>query len=100
MHPTETDKHEAPRRLDLPIEGMTCAGCARRVEGRLNDLDGVSARVNFATERATVDFDPEMVEPQEVVEAVASAGYTATLPAALKELAVGEAVRPARCASV
>ena len=43
-------------RVVLPIQGMTCASCATRVEGRLNDLEGVEATVNYATERATVDY--------------------------------------------
>ena len=45
--------------LELPITGMTCASCANRIERRLNTLDGVTATVNYATEKATVDFDPE-----------------------------------------
>jgi Cu+-exporting ATPase len=71
----------APERVELPIEGMTCAGCAGRVERKLNELDGVTATVNFATERATVDFDPGAVAPQELVAAVEAAGYRAALPA-------------------
>ena len=47
-----------PERLELPIEGMTCASCATRIEKRLNKLDGVEATVNYATEKAAVDFDP------------------------------------------
>ena len=45
-------------RVELPIAGMTCASCAARVERRLNRLDGVTATVNYATEKATVEFDP------------------------------------------
>jgi Cu+-exporting ATPase len=67
-------------RLELPIEGMTCASCAGRVEKSLNRLDGVEATVNFATERATVSFDPEQVEPEQLVGAVKSVGYEASLP--------------------
>jgi Cu+-exporting ATPase len=70
----------APARVDLPIEGMTCASCANRVERRLNGLDGVSATVNYATEKATVRFDPAAVAPEDLVAAVAAAGYRATLP--------------------
>ena len=44
-------------RLELPIEGMTCASCAVRVEKKLNKLEGVAAAVNYATERASVEFD-------------------------------------------
>ena len=47
-HPTE--------HVDLPIVGMTCASCANRIERRLNKLDGVSATVNFATEKAAVEM--------------------------------------------
>ncbi len=67
-------------RLSLPIEGMTCSSCANRVEKRLNRIEGVEATVNFATERATVSFDPGRVEPRELVEAVGETGYTASLP--------------------
>jgi len=69
-------------RIELPIEGMTCASCAGRVERRLNAIDGVEASVNFATERAAVNFDPGQVEASDLVEAVAETGYTAALPAA------------------
>jgi P-type Cu+ transporter len=68
--------------VDLPITGMTCASCANRIERRLNKLDGVTATVNFATEKAAVDFDPAAVEPDALVAAVAAAGYEAALPAA------------------
>jgi len=67
--------------LDLPITGMTCASCANRIERRLNKLDGVSAAVNYATEKASVEFDADAVAPESLVAAVAEAGYSATLPA-------------------
>jgi Cu+-exporting ATPase len=60
---------------ELPIEGMTCASCANRIERKLNDLDGVTASVNFATERATVTFDPAHATHDELVSAVNAAGY-------------------------
>src|SRR4051812_38647243 len=65
--------------LDLPITGMTCASCANRVEKRLNELDGVSATVNFATEKASVAYDDAVV-PEQLVAAVEAAGYRASLP--------------------
>jgi len=71
----------ASERLELPIEGMTCASCANRVERRLNTLDGVTATVNYATEKARVEFDPAAVAPAELVAAVEATGYRATLPA-------------------
>ena len=64
--------------LDLDIEGMTCASCVARVEKRLTALDGVEAQVNLATERATVTA-PSSVTADELVAAVAKAGYTATV---------------------
>jgi Cu+-exporting ATPase len=67
-------------RVELPIEGMTCASCAVRIERKLNTLDGVAAAVNYATERASVEFDAGAVSPEQLLAAVASAGYRATLP--------------------
>jgi Cu+-exporting ATPase len=69
-----------PEHVELPITGMTCASCANRIERKLNKLDGVTATVNYATEKATVDFDPDVVEPERLVEAVEAAGYQAVLP--------------------
>ena len=68
--------------LELPIRGMTCASCASRIERRLNKLDGVSATVNYATEKASVDYDADAVAPDQLVAAVEAAGYSADLPAA------------------
>ena len=68
------------QRLELPIEGMTCASCAVRIERKLNKLEGVDAAVNYATERASVEFDAEAVSPEELVAAVEAAGYKAALP--------------------
>src|SRR5689334_19645118 len=71
-----------PLTIELPIAGMTCASCASRVERGLNELEGVSASVNFATEKATVSYDPAAVEPAALVGAVEAAGYQAQLPEA------------------
>jgi len=64
----------------LPIEGMTCASCAGRVESSLNKLDGVNATVNFATKRATV-LHPDGVTTDELIAAVDKTGYKARAPA-------------------
>lgn len=60
--------------LELEIEGMTCTACARRVEKSLNQLPGVSAYVDFATEKAHVTLNQE-IELEQLKEAVDSAGY-------------------------
>ncbi|MFD4191744.1 heavy metal translocating P-type ATPase [Amycolatopsis thermoflava] len=71
----------APERaeVELAIGGMTCASCANRIERKLNKLDGVTATVNYATEKAKVSF-PSGVDPQKLVDTVVAAGYSATLP--------------------
>jgi len=67
-------------RVELSIGGMTCASCAARIEKKLNRLDGVEATVNFATERARVDFGPE-VSVADLIATVEQTGYSAELPA-------------------
>ncbi len=64
-------------KAQFAIEGMTCAGCVARVERSLNELDGVEASVNLATELAAVSYDPERVRLAALVAAVESAGYGA-----------------------
>src|SRR5581483_3187846 len=86
---------EARSRIDLPIEGMTCAACAVRIEKNLNRLPGVNAAVNFATERASVLFDPARAASTDLVEAVKRAGYG--VPAQTVELAL-EGMTCAACA--
>jgi Cu+-exporting ATPase len=76
------------RRVELPIEGMTCASCVARVEKTLNRLEGVHASVNLATERATVDYDPALAAPDDLVGAVAAAGYRAAMPSSVDEAAL------------
>jgi len=64
----------------LEIQGMTCASCATRIERKLNKIDGVEASVNYATEKAKVTAMRD-VSPDALIQAIADAGYTATLPA-------------------
>ncbi|MDF8262960.1 heavy metal translocating P-type ATPase [Luteipulveratus flavus] len=66
--------------IELAITGMTCASCANRIERKLNKMDGVSATVNYATEKAKVAY-PTTVSPDELVATVEAAGYQAALPA-------------------
>jgi len=63
-------------RLDLPIVGMSCAGCAANIQKGLNNLAGVEkANVNFATSRATVLFEPRLVKPDDVISTIRKSGY-------------------------
>jgi len=68
--------------VSLAVGGMTCASCAARIEKKLNRLDGVTASVNYATETATVSYDPAVVTPEDLVKTVEATGYTAALPSA------------------
>lgn len=62
--------------VELPITGMTCAACVRRVEKRLSSVPGVEmANVNLATSRATVTYDPRHTAPRNLVKAIEDAGY-------------------------
>ena len=54
------------RSVELSIGGMTCASCAARIEKKLNKLDGVTATVNFATEKASVSF-PAAVNSEDLI---------------------------------
>ena len=71
--------------VSLAVGGMTCASCAARIEKKLNRLDGVTASVNYATETATVSYDPAVVTPEDLVKTVEATGYTAALPSAVVE---------------
>ena len=77
---TVTGPGELNRQLELTIGGMTCASCAARVEKKLNKLVGVRASVNYATEKARVDY-ADGVTPEDLLATVARTGYTAELPA-------------------
>jgi P-type Cu+ transporter len=62
--------------LTLPVQGMTCANCVRRVERALGEVDGVhAASVNFATQQATISYAPARTSPRVLADAVIAAGY-------------------------
>lgn len=63
----------------LDVQGMSCTACAARIEKKLNQLDGVEASVNYATEKATVHV-PAGIDRQVLLDVVATTGYSATLP--------------------
>jgi P-type Cu+ transporter len=86
----------APRRLDLPVSGMTCAACAARIEKVLNRLPGVAASVNLAGERARVDLAAGGTTPQQIVAAIEKAGFG--VPPQTVELSI-EGMTCATCAT-
>ncbi len=70
-----------PIRIDLPIAGMTCASCASRIERGLGKIDGVAtAAVNYAVERATVEYDPTLTGPDDFVARIEALGYSVPEP--------------------
>ena len=66
--------------VQLDIGGMTCASCAARIEKRLNKLEGVSASVNYSTEKAKIILTDDSLTPEDLIAQVEGAGYTATVP--------------------
>ncbi|MEV6131867.1 heavy metal translocating P-type ATPase [Streptomyces violaceusniger] len=68
-----------PSQVQLAIGGMTCASCAARIEKKLNRLDGVTATVNFATEKAKVSYGAG-IEVADLIATVVKTGYTAEEP--------------------
>ncbi|GHG02087.1 MULTISPECIES: heavy metal translocating P-type ATPase [Amycolatopsis] len=76
MNSTEVS---AAARVELAIGGMTCASCAARVERKLNKVDGVTATVNYATEKAQVSY-PSGLSVDDLKAVVEAAGYSARLP--------------------
>lgn len=78
--PAATAEQTGAVDVELAVSGMTCASCAARIERTLNKLDGVSASVNYATEKAHVSA-PAGVDPHLLIETIEQAGYHAALPA-------------------
>ncbi|MFJ3302495.1 heavy metal translocating P-type ATPase [Streptomyces sp. NPDC086549] len=77
--PIATGTSEETSEVELLIGGMTCASCAARVEKKLNRMDGVTATVNYATEKAKVSY-AEGVEVADLIATVVKTGYTAEEP--------------------
>ncbi|MGM9381252.1 heavy metal translocating P-type ATPase [Streptomyces antibioticus] len=76
----ETPIADPAAEVELLIGGMTCASCAARVEKKLNRMEGVTATVNYATEKARVSY-PAGVEVADLIATVVKTGYTAEEPA-------------------
>ena len=68
-------------KITLNISGMHCASCASNIEGALRKIKGIlNAHVNFAFEKAYIDFEPQMLKAEDLIAAVEKAGYKASLP--------------------
>jgi Cu+-exporting ATPase len=78
--------------VDLDVLGMTCSSCANRIERKLNKMDGVEATVNYATEKAHVQFAPG-ITLEDVLKTVHDAGYEALPPAPVEEPATVADIR-------
>ncbi|MDP1549017.1 MAG: heavy metal translocating P-type ATPase [Nitrosomonas sp.] len=63
------------KKIELPIEGMTCAACAARIEKNLNKLTGVQAVVNFANEKAHVNYDESQIQTDALISAIEKSGF-------------------------
>jgi len=71
------------KKITLNISGMHCASCATNIEGALKKISGIaSARVNFASESAYVEYDPEKIKNNDLIAAIGKAGYRASLEGA------------------
>lgn len=91
---TRSTPDGAGERVDLPITGMTCAACARRVESGLARAPGVRrATVNFANSRATVEYDPTHTAVKDLIEVVKQAGYNIA-GTARADFVVDDSARP------
>jgi Cu+-exporting ATPase len=80
------------RLIELEIGGMTCAACANRIEKKLNRIDGVTATVNYATEKARATA-PATVTAADLIAVVEKTGYTAALPRAAEPAPPHEPLR-------
>ncbi len=89
-----TQPQPLSQNVELAIAGMTCASCAARIEKKLNTLEGVSASVNYATEKARVSA-PTGFDASVLIAEVEKAGYTATRLAPVWQVAAGSARGPA-----
>ncbi|HEX4981621.1 MAG TPA: heavy metal translocating P-type ATPase [Ilumatobacteraceae bacterium] len=80
--------HRSESQIQLDIGGMTCSSCAARIEKKLNRIDGVTASVNYATEKAKIAFDAT-ITPADLIAQIEATGYTAHVPERMATTASG-----------
>jgi len=86
--PERDRKGRASKRIELPIRGMSCASCVAKIESGLSKLDGVGeAVVNFATQRAAVTYDPDLVTPAKLASEIRTLGYDVSIEEAALPIA-------------
>ncbi len=79
--PAKTVQVDDPADVAIPVDGMTCGGCANNVQAALMALDGVvEAKVSYEDGKAYVHYDAKVIAPKAMVRAIAAAGYTAGKP--------------------
>ncbi|NIL42149.1 copper-translocating P-type ATPase [Salinispora arenicola] len=93
MTTTSTSQSTAANRIELAIGGMTCSSCAARIEKKLNRMPGVTATVNYATEKASVAY-PDGVTLDDLITTVEKTGYTAAEPAPPAPAGAAPAAQP------
>ena len=77
----QTTAKKTGAKVDIPVQGMTCAACQARVQRALQRQPGVvDASVNLMMQNATVPYDPAVTRPEALVEAIRDTGYGAELP--------------------
>jgi Cu+-exporting ATPase len=93
-HHTRSTADGRCERVDLPIQGMSCAACARRIELGLSKTPGVrKASVNFATARATVEYDPHDTGVRQLIDRIRDVGYE-TAATARADFVIDDSARP------
>ena len=93
-HHTRGTPDGAAERVDLPVNGMSCAACARRIEQGLGRAPGVrKAGVNYATAKATVEYDPRQTGVRQLMDVVRDVGYEPAAPARA-DFVVDDSARP------
>jgi len=71
------EEKEDRAKIELKVTGMTCAACSARIEKRLNKLEGVTASVNLATQRAHIEYDSSKIKSTDLIKTVEALGYKA-----------------------
>ena len=80
QRPPASVRVDGTERVDIPVLGMTCAACARHIENTLQKTLGVrNAGVNFASARATIDYDPKITTVPTLIDQIRASGYDAVV---------------------